>query len=138
MASAALLLVALVAATALAAQTRSEEIGIGAHSYKRPNATGPAESIPVYLSGLTSATTQLAYSYYHLDFCQPTKGSSAATNLGDALLGTEMKPSDYKVQVLHNSGCQVLCRMDPTHDTLVKMKSFIESSYMVNWCATVD
>lgn len=46
---------------------------------------------------LTSTKTQLPYSYYSLDYCQPASIIDNAENLGEVLRGDRIENSPYEV-----------------------------------------
>jgi hypothetical protein len=54
--------------------------------------------ISLFVSKLTSTTTQIPYEYYSLDFCRPKHEREQSENLGEVLSGDRIENSVYKVR----------------------------------------
>ncbi|CAB4011926.1 transmembrane 9 superfamily member 4-like, partial [Paramuricea clavata] len=58
---------------------------------------------------MTSIKTQLPYDYYSLPFCAPAKKQYIPENLGEVLRGDRIVNTPYKVKVMINKSCTILC-----------------------------
>ncbi|KAL2763846.1 transmembrane 9 superfamily member 4 isoform 2, partial [Daubentonia madagascariensis] len=58
---------------------------------------------------LTSSRTQLPYEYYSLPFCQPSKITYKAENLGEVLRGDRIVNTPFQVLMNSEKKCEVLC-----------------------------
>jgi hypothetical protein len=84
--------------------------GVSPHSYKQDEDVCILHSpqfiltltsfyqISLYVSKLTSTTTQIPYDYYSLDFCRPKHEKEQSENLGEVLSGDRIENSVYKVK----------------------------------------
>ncbi|XP_038606478.1 transmembrane 9 superfamily member 4 isoform X1 [Tachyglossus aculeatus] len=62
---------------------------------------------------LTSSRTQLPYEYYSLPFCQPSKITYKAENLGEVLRGDRIVNTPFEVLMNSEKKCEVLCPQPP-------------------------
>ncbi|XP_053571896.1 transmembrane 9 superfamily member 4 [Bombina bombina] len=58
---------------------------------------------------LTSSRTQLPYEYYSLPFCEPSKITYKAENLGEVLRGDRIVNTLFDVRMNNDKKCEVLC-----------------------------
>lgn len=74
----------------------------------------------------------VAHAYYDLDFCQPEGGPvEASENLGEYLEGTTFENSPYKLKMLENSTCNVLC--SKKYADVEKWSYMIDENYRIHW-----
>lgn len=89
--------------------------------------------IPLKVRELTS-NHDVSYSYYDLPFCTPKGGiEDASENLGEYLEGTTLQNSPYKLAMLENTTCNVLCRKVYTDDDVGKFVEKIDEAFHVHW-----
>ncbi|XP_067163859.1 transmembrane 9 superfamily member 4 isoform X2 [Apteryx mantelli] len=72
---------------------------------------------------LTSSRTQLPYEYYSLPFCQPTKITYKAENLGEVLRGDRIVNTPFQVSMSVEKKCEVLCNFPNKPVTLTVEQS---------------
>jgi len=92
------------------------------------------ESVDLKVNKLTSVHTQLPYDYYSLKFCKPEGGvKNYAENLGELLSGDRIENSPYKLNMLQNVNCRILCQSTLKEHNSKQMKRAIERGYHHNW-----
>uniref|UniRef100_A0A8D2P7K9 Transmembrane 9 superfamily member n=2 Tax=Zosterops lateralis melanops TaxID=1220523 RepID=A0A8D2P7K9_ZOSLA len=72
---------------------------------------------------LTSSRTQLPYEYYSLPFCQPSKITYKAENLGEVLRGDRIVNTPFQVSMNVEKKCEVLCNLPNKPVTLTVEQS---------------
>ncbi|XP_073930639.1 transmembrane 9 superfamily member 4 isoform X2 [Castor canadensis] len=72
---------------------------------------------------LTSSRTQLPYEYYSLPFCQPSKITYKAENLGEVLRGDRIVNTPFQVLMNSEKKCEVLCSQSSKPVTLTVEQS---------------
>jgi len=90
-------------------------------------------AVDMKVNKMTSAKTQLPYSYYTLPYCQPKKIQENVENLGETLMGDLIENSPYTLNLLKNESCKVLCKKSLPAADKDKFRSMIEDEYTVNW-----
>jgi len=73
------------------------------------NSYSAGDSIPLFVSKLTSTKTQMPYDYYSLPFCPPTRKQMEKENLGQLVSGERIENSVYKLDMKENANCAVAC-----------------------------
>jgi len=102
--------------------------GLAPYEYKSE------EEVELKVNKLTSAKTQLPYSYYTLAFCTPTDGVKATTeNLGEQMMGDVVETSAYKIKFMEEKTCEKLCAKTLTKQEKDKFRNMIADEYLVNW-----
>jgi len=97
-----------------------------------PRSYAPEESIKLYVNKLTSTHTQIPYDYYSLPFCHPRiKGVSE--NIGERLAGDKIENSLYKLSVLKQQPCKIVCRKKITRGGAKAFSRAIDDDYRVHW-----
>eukprot|EP00401_Gymnodinium_catenatum_P063668 CAMPEP_0117489398 /NCGR_PEP_ID=MMETSP0784-20121206/17013_1 /TAXON_ID=39447 /ORGANISM="" /LENGTH=638 /DNA_ID=CAMNT_0005284121 /DNA_START=98 /DNA_END=2014 /DNA_ORIENTATION=+ len=98
-----------------------------------PNEYEAGGAVGLKVNKLTSSKTQLPYSYYTLPYCRPEKIQESAENLGETLMGDFIENSPYRITMLKNESCKVLCKKAMPDEDKEKFRSMIEDEYVVNW-----
>jgi len=97
-----------------------------------PRSYEPEETLKLYVNKLTSTHTQIPYDYYSLPFCHPRiKGVSE--NIGERLAGDRIENSLYKLSVLRDHPCKIVCRKKVTKSGARQFAQAIEDDYRVHW-----
>jgi len=93
------------------------------------------EAVEMKVNKLTSAKTQLPYSYYHLAFCEPEGGAKPAVteNLGEQMMGDVIETSAYKINMLEDKPCEMLCKKTLKKEEKDRFRNMIADEYLVNW-----
>ena len=78
-----------------------------------PASYSPEQKLPLYVNKLTSTHTQIPYDYYSLPFCHP-KIKVYGKGIGSNLEGDRIENSLYKLSVLKNKPCSIVCRKKVT------------------------
>ncbi|CAK9096889.1 Transmembrane 9 superfamily member 7 (Endomembrane protein 5) (Transmembrane nine protein 7) (AtTMN7), partial [Durusdinium trenchii] len=93
------------------------------------------DAVELKVNKLTSAKTQLPYSYYHLAYCTPDGGARPAVteNLGEQMMGDIIETSAYKIKMLEVKPCELLCKKTLTTAEKEKFRNMIADEYLVNW-----
>ncbi|CAK0878238.1 unnamed protein product [Prorocentrum cordatum] len=89
--------------------------------------------VELKVNKLTSAKTQLPYSFYTLPHCPPDELRHQAENLGEILVGDIIENSKYQIQMLENESCKVLCRRELRDEDRRTFRTMIDDEYLVNW-----
>eukprot|EP00123_Amoebidium_parasiticum_P017390 comp23830_c0_seq2/m.41565 comp23830_c0_seq2/g.41565 ORF comp23830_c0_seq2/g.41565 comp23830_c0_seq2/m.41565 type:complete len:591 (-) comp23830_c0_seq2:362-2134(-) len=82
---------------------------------------------------MTSVNTQLPYEYYSLPFCSAEDATYTGENLGEVLRGDRIQNTPYKIQVLKNDSCLVLCQRDYKVDEMKMFMERVQQHYSVHW-----
>lgn len=90
------------------------------------------EVLTVKVNKLTSTKTQLPYTFYSLDYCQPPKIVDSAENLGEVLRGDRIENSPYEFKMREPQMCSILCRKTLNAKTAKDFKEKIDDEYRVN------
>lgn len=90
------------------------------------------EVLTVKVNKLTSTKTQLPYTFYSLDYCQPPKIVDSAENLGEVLRGDRIENSPYEFKMREPQMCNILCRKTLNAKTAKDFKEKIDDEYRVN------
>lgn len=102
--------------------------GVAPHSYEE------GESVDLKVNKLSSVHTQLPFDYYSLKFCKPEGGvESYSENLGEFLSGDRIENSPYKIQMLKDVSCQMLCQTSLSMKDTEAFRRAISRSYHNNW-----
>jgi transmembrane 9 superfamily protein 2/4 len=97
-----------------------------------PRSYSPEETLKLYVNKLTSTHTQIPYDYYSLPFCHP-KIKGQAENLGERLAGDRIENSLYKLSVLKQQPCKIVCRKKMTKIGAKRFARAIDDDYRVHW-----
>eukprot|EP01134_Creolimax_fragrantissima_P002551 CFRG2551T1 len=89
--------------------------------------------VPLKAVKMTSVKTQLPYEYYSLPFCDPENTKVASENLGEKLRGDRIQTTPYKIEVMKNQTCSVLCSKTYTKQQSAQFSKRIDQSYFVHW-----
>eukprot|EP00929_Paragymnodinium_shiwhaense_P050128 TRINITY_DN25265_c0_g1_i1.p1 TRINITY_DN25265_c0_g1~~TRINITY_DN25265_c0_g1_i1.p1 ORF type:complete len:646 (+),score=142.48 TRINITY_DN25265_c0_g1_i1:73-2010(+) len=98
-----------------------------------PNQYMEGDKVDLKVNKLTSAKTQLPYSYYTLPYCAPEKIQPQVENLGETLMGDVTENSAFDLSMLKNETCKVLCKRPLSEDDKKSLRKMIEGEYIVNW-----
>ncbi|KAF8033752.1 hypothetical protein BT93_C0115 [Corymbia citriodora subsp. variegata] len=90
------------------------------------------EALTVKVNKLTSTKTQLPYTFYSLDYCQPPKIVDSAENLGEVLRGDRIENSPYEFKMREPQMCNILCQKTLNAKTAKDFKEKIDDEYRVN------
>ena len=86
----------------------------------------PGDTIEVLANKLTSPTNTLPYPYYSLPLCAPSDAiRSKPVNLGQVLVGERAFPTAFKISMMQETTCQLLCTIDMATQSDAKLKSLI-------------
>ncbi|KAH8063902.1 hypothetical protein JL720_13062 [Aureococcus anophagefferens] len=99
-----------------------------------PRSYAPEEGLKLYVNKLTSTHTQIPYDYYSLPFCHP-KIKEVTENIGERLAGDRIENSLYKLSVLRQQPCKIVCRKSITKAGARQFASAIDDDYRVHWIA---
>lgn len=92
------------------------------------------ENVDLKVNKLSSVHTQLPYDYYSLKFCKPKDGvKSYSENLGEFLRGDRIENSPYKIEMLEEEFCKVLCQVTLQAPDVTAFKKTIKNAYHNNW-----
>ena len=97
-----------------------------------PASFSPEQNLPLYVNKLTSTHTQIPYDYYSLPFCHP-KIKKKSCNIGECLEGDIIENSLYKLEVLKNQPCKIVCRKKVTKIGAKRFARAIDDDYRVHW-----
>ncbi len=95
------------------------------------------DQLSVKAEQLSSARTHLPYEYFWLPFCQPSGESveHQALNLGEVLAGQRIYNSGYKLVVMEDQKCKILCRQKLTSSQVKDFAVAIDEEYRINFVA---
>eukprot|EP00590_Aulacoseira_subarctica_P001865 CAMPEP_0172430854 /NCGR_PEP_ID=MMETSP1064-20121228/56307_1 /TAXON_ID=202472 /ORGANISM="Aulacoseira subarctica , Strain CCAP 1002/5" /LENGTH=351 /DNA_ID=CAMNT_0013177229 /DNA_START=1 /DNA_END=1053 /DNA_ORIENTATION=+ len=100
----------------------------------RPHTFTEGEEVPLKVNALTSIHTQVPVDYYRLPYCIPEGGPKMASeNLGEFLTGNKIQSSPYKINMLKESYCNVLCQVRLGKSQAKMLKAHIKYGYHNNW-----
>ncbi|CAJ1351974.1 unnamed protein product [Effrenium voratum] len=92
------------------------------------------DAVELKVNKLTSAKTQLPYSYYTLAYCTPGDGVKATTeNLGEQMMGDVIETSPFKIKLKEWKTCEKLCDKPLKKAEKEKFRNMIADEYLVNW-----
>mmetsp|Transcript_24771 Transcript_24771/g.36534 ORF Transcript_24771/g.36534 Transcript_24771/m.36534 type:complete len:635 (-) Transcript_24771:180-2084(-) len=92
------------------------------------------EPVELKVNKLSSVRTQLPYDYYSLKYCKPTEGvQSESENLGEFLRGDRIENSPYKIEMLEEEFCKVVCQVSLSNADVGTFKKTIKNAYHNNW-----
>ena len=97
-----------------------------------PRSYSPEDSLKLYVNKLTSTHTQIPYDYYSLPFCHP-RIKQVSENIGEKLAGDKIENSLYKLSVLKNQPCKIVCRKKVTKIGAKRFARAIDDDYRVHW-----
>ena len=97
-----------------------------------PRSYSPEENLPLFVNKLTSTHTQIPYDYYSLPFCHP-KIKVQPNCIGCSLEGDKIENSLYKLEVLKNQPCKIVCRKKVTKIGAKRFARAIDDDYRVHW-----
>ncbi len=97
-----------------------------------PASYSPEQKLPLYVNKLTSTHTQIPYDYYSLPFCHP-KIKVYGKGIGSNLEGDRIENSLYKLSVLKNKPCSIVCRKKVTKIGAKRFARAIDDDYRVHW-----
>ncbi|XP_028406343.1 transmembrane 9 superfamily member 4-like [Dendronephthya gigantea] len=81
---------------------------------------------------MTSIKTQLPYDYYSLPFCAPEKKQYIPENLGEVLRGDRIVNTPYKVKMMLNRSCTILCEKVWSQEESDTVAKRIKEDYSVH------
>lgn len=92
------------------------------------------DKISVKAEQLSSARTHLPYEYFWLPFCEPADEhiEHQALNLGEVLAGQRIYNSGYKLIVMSDQRCKILCRKKLSAAQVKEFAVMIKEEYRVN------
>lgn len=102
--------------------------GIAPRSYEE------GDPLEIMANKLVSPKNKLPYDYYSLPFCgaeQKKDHRSKPVNLGQVLMGDRMKPTDFKIHMKEDFGCNVLCTKRISSDDFKNLNRRIGQGYAV-------
>ena len=98
-----------------------------------PRSYSPEENLKLYVNKLTSTHTQIPYEYYSLSFCHPKIKVQPNPNFGSSIDGDRIENSLYKLEVLKNQPCKIVCRKKVTKIGAKRFARAIDDDYRVHW-----
>mmetsp|Transcript_48686 Transcript_48686/g.136158 ORF Transcript_48686/g.136158 Transcript_48686/m.136158 type:complete len:637 (+) Transcript_48686:19-1929(+) len=102
--------------------------GVAPHDYDS------GDTVELKVNKLSSVHTLLPYDYYSLKFCRPGDGIKPySENLGEFLRGDRIENSAYKIDMLEEKYCAVLCQQQLTNDDVTAFTAAISQQYHHNW-----
>mmetsp|Transcript_1017 Transcript_1017/g.4352 ORF Transcript_1017/g.4352 Transcript_1017/m.4352 type:complete len:641 (-) Transcript_1017:1261-3183(-) len=93
----------------------------------------PGNILDLKVTAMTSSETELPYDYYSLAYCKPKKLHNENDNLGEFLSGERIEKSDYKIFVMQNDDCRILCKKDLSVHAQNDFVERIEENYLNHW-----
>jgi transmembrane 9 superfamily protein 2/4 len=95
------------------------------------------DKISVKAEQLSSARTHLPFEYFWLPFCVPFDEAieHQALNLGEVLAGQRIYNSGYKLSVMQDEKCKILCRTKLTASQVKEFSTMIDEEYRVHLVA---
>lgn len=99
---------------------------------KAPNSYTDGEKVELQVVLLTSTKTQIPLDYYRAPYCQPTKITEEAENLGEVLMGDKISSSPYVLEMNKNSYCSELCIQDMSEAHMKLLQQLITDDYRVH------
>eukprot|EP00968_Pinguiococcus_pyrenoidosus_P027262 scaffold7362_cov266-Pinguiococcus_pyrenoidosus.AAC.27 len=93
----------------------------------------PGNILDLKVTAMTSSETELPYDYYSLAYCKPKKLHNENDNLGEFLSGERIEKSDYKIFVMQNDDCRILCKKDLSVNAQNDFVERIEENYLNHW-----
>ena len=97
-----------------------------------PASYSPEQNLPLFVNKLTSTHTQIPYEYYSLPFCHP-KIKKVPTGFAEKIEGDVIENSLYKLEVLKNQPCKIVCRKKVTKIGAKRFARAIDDDYRVHW-----
>lgn len=88
-----------------------------------PREYSAGDELKLMVNSLTSVQTHLPYEYYDLDFCRPEAITDQPENLGQLLLGSDIKNSPFQVRPLRST-----LRASRAHDPLGRRSAWARSA----------
>ncbi|CAG9326160.1 unnamed protein product [Blepharisma stoltei] len=101
--------------------------GVAPKDYKQD------ENIDLYFDKLDSATTELPFDTYYLNFCRPEHVKLKDENLGQTLSGDKIETSPYEIKMNKEIQCKPLCTMENKNQHLKRFEWMIENQYKASW-----
>jgi len=99
-----------------------------------PVAYDNMDPINLYVDLITSAKTQIPFSYYNMNYCSPSSSMvKKRGNLGDKLQGGALRLSPYTVETKNVEACQFLCKKTLDRDDVAAFTKLIKDEYRNNW-----
>ena len=94
------------------------------------------DEVELEVNVLTSPNSVVPFDYYHklLNFCGPEKPKPSGGSLGAILFGDRKYDSIFKLYMLHNTTCNVLCTRQNTKQQNNFLIARIQERYLLNWC----
>ena len=109
--------------------SRVREISDTRHTRPPPRRATRARAAPPRRPPRSS---QIPYDYYSLPFCHP-KIKEVTENIGERLAGDRIENSLYKLSVLRQQPCKIVCRKSITKAGARQFASAIDDDYRVHW-----
>ncbi|CCG82425.1 Putative uncharacterized protein [Taphrina deformans PYCC 5710] len=100
-----------------------------------PNVYWPGDKVPLSVNKLVSNAHDKTYNFYDLPFvCQPEEGiTQSALSMDEVLRGDRIYHSDFKLEMLENEACHVLCTKELDAEAIQKANDLIRKDYKVEW-----
>eukprot|EP00931_Biecheleriopsis_adriatica_P046959 TRINITY_DN2702_c0_g2_i1.p1 TRINITY_DN2702_c0_g2~~TRINITY_DN2702_c0_g2_i1.p1 ORF type:complete len:618 (-),score=98.58 TRINITY_DN2702_c0_g2_i1:85-1938(-) len=99
-----------------------------------PNEYEAGAKVELKANKLTSIKNPIPFSYYRLKHCVPEEGIKVkAENLGEHLSGDLIQNSAYKIRLLEDVHCELLCTQTLEPKEKEKYRVLIEDEYLVNF-----
>ncbi|CEI87615.1 hypothetical protein RMCBS344292_02025 [Rhizopus microsporus] len=95
----------------------------------------PGETIPLYYNKIFSLKNPLTYSIQSLPFICPTSSPRKKSLLvyDQDLRGDRLTQSNYKINVLEDQECKLLCRRSLKVEDAILLGDLIRDEYQVEW-----
>lgn len=99
------------------------------------------KDVTLYVNRLNTEESIIPYEYEYFDFCKvddKTK-TSPVENLGQVVFGERIRPSNYKIEFLHNEPCVELCKKSykpkdtDSEERLLLLKKGMSLNYQHHW-----
>lgn len=99
-----------------------------------PESYAEGDEVVLKVNKLSSTHTLLPYDYYSLNFCAPDGGvKSYSENLGEFLRGDRIENSAYKINMLENLNCKLLCQVTLNKKSRDEFQNAVKNKYHHNW-----
>lgn len=91
------------------------------------------ETVPIFISPMTSNRSQVTLSYYTSPVCTPDNlKSQYSGGIGGMILGDVVQSTSYTVNFDQNQPCNILCDKILDQDALEKLENIIRDEYTVS------
>jgi len=97
------------------------------------------KDVILYVNRLNTEESIIPYEYEYFDFCQSIDKTAPVENLGQVVFGERIRPSAYKIEFMHQTSCELLCKKsykaDDKNDEakLLLLKKGMSLNYQHHW-----